>query len=260
MIDGWNTERVNRFRAEAASRGLPADEAEEWIRRTLPGVYWTQGGDGPLVARMGGDPLLPVDAPDPRYPFVASVDCALLPPGAAGLPLPADGHLLFFAEPSLDFRGRVADAVRHVPAGTPTAARRSESWCEPFASQEMRTMWHHLSAPDPEGFAAARWDDPDDEQYERADELESAWTHVGGSWPVWTFALRGHPVVINDDPMFLARDGEPDAGDADDWVLLATWRCGEAVKALDGGVISWLIRRDDLASLRFDRVFAHVDM
>jgi hypothetical protein len=65
MIDDWNTDRVNRFRAEAASRGLPADEVEEWIRLTLPGVYWTQGGDGPLSARMGGDPLLPMDAPNP---------------------------------------------------------------------------------------------------------------------------------------------------------------------------------------------------
>ncbi|NED78063.1 DUF1963 domain-containing protein [Streptomyces sp. SID9944] len=260
MIDVWNTDRVNRFRAEATSRGLPADDVEEWIRRTVPGVYWTQGGDGPLSARLGGDPLLPADAPDPSFPFVASVDCALLPPGAAGLPLPSDGRLLFFAEPDLGFEGRVPDAVRHIPAGTPTAARRTDTGYEPFAPQDMRTMWHHLSPPDTESFAEARWEDPDDEQYALADELESAWTHVGGSWPVWTFALGGHPVVVHDDPLSLVRDAEPEAEDADDWVLLATWRCGQEVRELDLGVVSWLIRRRDLASLRLDRVHTHVAM
>lgn len=260
MIDDWNTDRVNRFRAEAESRGLPADEVERWIGLTLPGVYWTQGGDGPLSARMGGDPLLPVDAPDPSLPFVASVDCALLPPGTAGLPLPSEGHLLFFAEPSLDFEGRVSDAVRYVPAATPTVARRADSGYEPFAPQDMRTMWGHLSAPDPESFAEARWDDPDDERYELADELQSAWTHVGGSWPGWTFALRGNPVIRNDNPMDLARHSEPEGVDADDWVLLGTWRCAQEVKELDQGVISWLIPRQDLASLRFDRVYGHAGM
>jgi hypothetical protein len=58
----------------------------------------------------------------------------------------------------------------------------------------------------------------------------------------------------------LARGSEPEAGNAEDWVLLATWSCGEAVKELDMGVISWLIRRQDLASLRLERVYGHVDM
>ncbi|MBO8198505.1 DUF1963 domain-containing protein [Streptomyces smyrnaeus] len=259
MLDDWNTDRVNRFRAEAASRGLPTDEVDTWIRRALPGVYWASGGDGPVSARLGGAPLLPVDAPDPSFPFVASVDCALLPPGAAGLPLPSDGHLLFFADPDPGFTGPVSDAVRHVSAHTPTAAR-ADTGHEPFAPQEMCTTWHHLSPPDPESFAEARWEEPDDEQYELADELQSAWTHVGGSWPVWTFALGGHPIVINDDPLVLARDSEPEAEDADEWVLLATWRCDADVAELDLGVISWLIRRQDLASLRFDRVYGHVGM
>ena len=263
MIDDWNTDRVHRFRAEAAFRGLPAEEAEEWIRAAVPGTFFTQGGDGPLAARMGGDPVLPEGAPDPCHPLIARVDCALIPQSATGLPLPSAGHLLFFADLELGLHGPMSDAVCHVPAGTPAAVRRVETGYGPFESQDMRTTWHHLSPPMPESFAEARWDAPDDEEYELAEELESAWTHVGGSWPTWTFALGAHPVVINDDPLLLARDDESETGDTaadtDDWVLLATWRCGEQVRELDSHVVSWMIRRQDLASLRFDRVYGHVD-
>ncbi|WP_421107649.1 hypothetical protein [Streptomyces sp. NEAU-S77] len=63
--------------------------------------------------------------------------------------------------------------------------------------------------------------------------------------------------------LLLARDDESETGDTaadtDDWVLLATWRCGEQVRELDSHVVSWMIRRQDLASLRFDRVYGHVD-
>lgn len=27
-------------------------------------------------------------------------------------------------------------------------------------------------------------DDPDDEEYQLADDLQDAWTQVGGSWPI----------------------------------------------------------------------------
>ncbi|MFC9064218.1 DUF1963 domain-containing protein [Streptomyces harbinensis] len=204
----------------------------------------------------GGDPVLPDNAPDPCHPLIARVDCPLIPPGATGLPLPAAGHLLFFADPELGLRGPMSDAVRHVPAGTPAAVRRVTAGRGPFEPQDMRTMWHHLSPPMPESFAEARWEDPDDEEYELAEELESAWTHVGGSWPTWTFALGAHPVVINDDPLRLVGDEAPDGGD---WALLATWRCDERAGGLDAAVVSWMIRRQDLASSRFDRVYVHVD-
>ncbi|MET2719037.1 DUF1963 domain-containing protein [Streptomyces harbinensis] len=256
MIEDGNTGRADRFRAEAASRGLPAREAEAWIRATVPGTFVAQGGDGPLAVRMGGDPVLPDNAPDPCHPLIARVDCPLIPPGATGLPLPAAGHLLFFADPELGLRGPMSDAVRHVPAGTPAAVRRVTAGRGPFEPQDMRTMWHHLSPPMPESFAEARWEDPDDEEYELAEELESAWTHVGGSWPTWTFALGAHPVVINDDPLRLVGDEAPDGGD---WALLATWRCDERAGGLDAAVVSWMIRRQDLASSRFDRVYVHVD-
>ncbi|WP_344524650.1 DUF1963 domain-containing protein [Streptomyces albiaxialis] len=263
MIDDWNTDRVRRFRAEAASRVLPAEEIEEWIRAAVPGTFFTQGGDGPLAARMGGEPVLPEDAPEPRHPLIARVDCALIPRSATGLPLPPEGDLLFFADLELGLHGPMNDAVCHVPAGTPATVRHAETAYGPFVPQDMRTMWHHVSPPMPESFAEARWDEPDDEEYELAEELQSAWTHVGGSWPTWTFALGAHPVVLNDDPLLLARDDAAETGDAaadpDDWAVLATWRCGEQIPELDSRVVTWMIRRQDLASLRFDRVYGHVD-
>ena len=80
-------DRLIRFRAEAASRGLPSEEVEEWIRVTLPAVYMAEGGDGALVARVGGDPLLPHGVPKPSDPFVASVDLAALPPKGGYCPM-----------------------------------------------------------------------------------------------------------------------------------------------------------------------------
>ncbi|KOT48297.1 hypothetical protein ADK43_38145, partial [Streptomyces rimosus subsp. rimosus] len=74
-------DRMNRFRAEAASRNLPSKEVEEWIRLARPAVYAAEGGDGPPAARIGGDPLLPHGVPKPSDPFVASIDLAALPPG-----------------------------------------------------------------------------------------------------------------------------------------------------------------------------------
>ncbi|EPH41372.1 DUF1963 domain-containing protein [Streptomyces aurantiacus] len=72
------------------------------------------------------------------------------------------------------------------------------------------------------------------------------------------------------DPVHYARDPE-DAGpsaqdvtahgeDADDWALLASWRCGEDVTELDSGVAHWVVRRRDVAARRFDRVHRYVEM
>ncbi|WP_381562062.1 DUF1963 domain-containing protein [Streptomyces eurythermus] len=260
-------DRLNRFRAEATSRGLPSEEVEEWIRVALPAVYLAEGGDGPLVARAGGDPLLPHGVPKPSAPFVAAVDLAALPPGATGLPLPADGHLLFFADSEVSIKGQVPDAVMYVPAGTPTAPSPLEdSGRKPYRPRELRTVWHQPSAQMPESFAIDRWGDfPDDEHFELADELDDAWAHVGGYRPPWALQIGGHPVSPQNDPVHYARDpGEADSSadgeDAGDWALLATWRYGDDVTELDSGVAHWVIRHRDLAARRFDRVHRYVEM
>jgi hypothetical protein len=114
---------VTRFRGEAAARGLPPDTVEYWIRSARPAMYLAEGGEGPLAAQFGGDPLLPDGAPEPYGSFVAAVDCALLPPNATGLPLPPDGQLLFFADADAVTDGTWPGLVTYVPPGTPTARR-----------------------------------------------------------------------------------------------------------------------------------------
>ncbi|MEU7199468.1 DUF1963 domain-containing protein [Streptomyces sp. NPDC045470] len=266
-------DRMNRFRAEAISQGLASEEVEEWIRGTLPAVYLAEGGDGPLVARVGGNPLLPHGVVKPSDPFVASVDLAALPPGATSLPLPADGHLLFFSGTDVQgIEGQVPDAVLYVPAGTPaTPTFLEHSRREPYRPRELRTLWHQPSAQMPESFALDRWGDvPEDEQFELADELSDAWAHVGGYRPSWVLQIGGHPVSPQNDPVHYARTpeetgpceqgGTAPEEDAGDWALLATWRCGDDVTELDSGVAHWVIRHRDLAARRFDRAHRYVEM
>ncbi|MYY87100.1 DUF1963 domain-containing protein [Streptomyces sp. SID335] len=266
-------DRMNRFRTEAASQGLPSQEVEEWIRVARPAAYLAEGGGGPLVARIGGDPMLPHGVPRPSEHFVASVDLAVLPPDATDLPLPADGHLLLFSGTDMHgIGGPVPDAVLYVPAGAPTTRSPLEhSWRAPYRPRELRTLWHQPSAQMPESFALDRWGSfPEDEQFELADELSDAWAHVGGHRPAWALQIGGHPVSPQNDPVHYARDPEdagPSAQDgtahgevADDWALLASWRCGEDVTELDSGVAHWVVRRRDVATRRFDRVHRYVEM
>ncbi|MFH9009651.1 DUF1963 domain-containing protein [Streptomyces afghaniensis] len=258
------TDRLHRFRAEAASRGLSPQDVEEWIRVALPTVYMAQGGDGPLVAQVGGDPVMPHSAPEPRLPFVASVDLAALADAGRHLLLPSDGHLLLFAEPDLDdFQGLVHDAVMYVPAGTPTTRRPVEdSRRKPYRPRQLHTLWHQLCSQTDASFAEDRWGDPDEHQYALAEELNNAWSRTGGWRPPWDLQVGGHPIVFQNDPVHWARGSTPDSEDAlgDEWTLLATWRCGDDVTELDAGIIHWVIRRGDLAALRFDRVHGYVDI
>ncbi|MER6075338.1 hypothetical protein ABT187_42485 [Streptomyces sp. NPDC001817] len=149
-------------------------------------LYLAEGGDGPLVARVGGDLMLPHGAPRPSDPFMGCVDLAALPPGVTGLPLPADGHLLLFSGTDVHgIGGQVSDAVLYVPAASPTTPSLLEhSRREPYRPRELRTVWHQPSAQMPENFALDRWGEfPEDEQFELADELADTWAHVGGYRP-----------------------------------------------------------------------------
>jgi hypothetical protein len=253
---------ISRFRAETEARGLPSDEVEEWIRIARPAVYASEDGDGPIAVRLGGSPMLPDDFPEPDAQFVAAVDCAALPPSGTDLPLPPDGQLLFFAEPDVASTGVLPDQVVYVPAGTPTTERPIEtSWHAAYEPRQLRGIRHQLSWPHDEGGDY----DQDGKWQERRNEPAAVWSEVVGRGPGWTLQIGGHPIIANWDPVEVAREELPvgDASgqaDADDWVLLATWQCGEDVDELDHGLIHWVIRRQDLADLRFDRVYLYVDM
>ncbi|MEV0680095.1 DUF1963 domain-containing protein [Actinosynnema sp. NPDC050436] len=121
-----------RFRRAAADRGIPADEVEKFIDQLRFEILLgsTEPGEE-VVGQNGGLPRLPVGAQWPSsgsglpLPFIASVDCAVLP-RAEGLPLPEDGSLLFFLHHEEDYPvplgvdgPEYARAV-YVPAGTET--------------------------------------------------------------------------------------------------------------------------------------------
>jgi hypothetical protein len=55
--------------------------------------------DAPVAGQYGGYPHLPPDVEwSGSEDFIASVDCAAIPVGELDIPLPEDGHLLFFAD------------------------------------------------------------------------------------------------------------------------------------------------------------------
>ncbi len=143
----------------------------------------------------------------------------------------------------------------YVPAGTQTLPRSFDaSWPEAYPERQLRTLWHQLCWPS------------EDEDEETVDRLDEAWSHVVGWRPDWTVQIGGHANIVNWDPVDVARErasghGAEPAQDADDWTLLATWAYGEDLEEyLDTGLIHWVIRRRDLAALRFDRVCLYVDM
>ncbi|CAM4081757.1 DUF1963 domain-containing protein [Kibdelosporangium persicum] len=124
-------DRYEQFRRAAIDRGIPDDEVGKFADQLRFAVWTAASGSGEeVVGQRGGLPRLPVgmEWPGGGYPlpFIASVDCALLP-RAEGLPLPVDGTLLFFlhheadvqAHPNTDKPGFAR--VLYVPAGTDTA-------------------------------------------------------------------------------------------------------------------------------------------
>jgi Domain of unknown function (DUF1963) len=99
------------------------------------------------------------------------------------------------------------------------------------------------------------------------DQLAAAWSDAAGWRPDWTLQVGGHPNFHHWNPFEAAREapagddsGENGAEDASDWALLATWWTGEDVRGLDFGLVHWVIRRRDLAALRFDWVYLYIDM
>ncbi|HWO68046.1 MAG TPA: DUF1963 domain-containing protein [Umezawaea sp.] len=126
-------DRYEQFRRAAVGQGIPSDEVDKFVDQ-LRFAIWAGGGarDEGAIGQVGGLPRLPVGVEWPSggsgtpLPFIASVDCALLP-RAEGLPLPEDGSLLFFlhheedVEDLPDTDGPGFARVLYVPVGTDTA-------------------------------------------------------------------------------------------------------------------------------------------
>ncbi|MGP2442438.1 DUF1963 domain-containing protein [Streptomyces sp. JW3] len=258
MFENKLAAAADLFRPQAAARNLPSEDVEAFIRGVRPAIHLAEG-DGPLcVGRMGGSPLLPHDAPEASLPFVFSIDCALLPAGATDLPLPADGHLLFFAWID-DGRGDGDASACYVPAGTPTTARpdaEPSSARAPYRERPLRMVGSGLSAPDSYDFAAQRWgEERDSEQQDTAHMLAETWQRATDPHHVdlhGFITLGGNPADSEVQELLEGEDG-------DDWECLAGWTCGDEDLggAMESASVVWAIRRQDPAARRFDRVFGY---
>ncbi|WP_392671228.1 YwqG family protein [Streptomyces sp. LN785] len=269
---------------ELAHEHLPSDIAEQWLGLLRPGFRLepATGADEP-AGRLGGLPELPADVEWPSWEghgplsFIASVDCAALPAGVLDIPLPEDGTLSFFY-----FDGRLDDGdalvlpeerdswagarVIHVPGGSACATRKAPAELPPYpqvwltarATGTATDPWH----PDVrEAFAPeapfGRYDHPVCAQ----EFLDALGDHDG----VAGHRIGGHarsiqnPVeieiaaAVRDEPLSW---NDPELSrEAREWLLLAQFDSDTAADMMwgDSGVLYWLIRRQDLADLRFDR-------
>jgi hypothetical protein len=140
--------RYEQFRRAAIDRGVPEDEARAFTDQLRFSIWLGAGGpDEQAAGQEGGLPRLPVGEEWPGradgspLPFIASIDCAALP-RAEGLPLPADGTLLFFLHHEDDVEDEAHTEVPkharalHVPAGIETAV------ASPPPDHDTRTFFH----------------------------------------------------------------------------------------------------------------------
>jgi hypothetical protein len=237
------------FRSQAAASNLPPQTVEAFIRGVRPAIHLAESNGPRCVGQRGGEPLL-----------VFSIDCALLPKGVTDLPLPCDGQLLFFAGVEWDGNGAgiTSDAVRYIPAGTPTRPRSSTGPSpsqSPDRQRPLSIVGSGLSAPEPYDFARQHWgEEHDKEQQYLALKLDEVWQQATDPHRVDLSAsiqFGGNPIATELDELLENEDGE-------DWVNLATWICGdEDLDSMESATIVWAIQRHDLAALRFDRVFTH---
>ncbi|MGP4046541.1 DUF1963 domain-containing protein [Streptomyces sp. 2A115] len=253
-MNAETSKKLGPFREEALRQGIPSDDVERWTGIARQCATLGPDGDGPVVAQVGGHPMLPADAPDYEFPFVASIDCAALPREATDLPLPPDGHLLLFVE----YEEPEGEVV-YVPAGTAVSERRpteENDWFPVYSQSRLRlsvdpSLPNHGSAIRPE--------------HPHGEALGGVWwktcTDIQSNGPL---QIGGYPWSWNNDPVQDAEmwaateDTAPQSPKDQDWVLLAEWSAD--VEELDQGLIHWVIRRDDLAALRFDRVHVCMDM
>ena len=270
-----NVQILDQIRAEALERNIPAADVERWMGLVRPCALLTGSGDGPVVGRFGGPVLLPADAQDPRFPLIATIDCAALPAEVTDLPLPSDGRLLLFGFPESDGNdGSMGDVV-YVPAGADVSERATYPPHYPFDEnseiyQEFPQGEMYLTADISLPFVGvvelqeAPWSAPLP-GHPRSEELAEVWADQWGGAPL---VVGGYGTDFNGGDSLAAaaffavaaqqagiRPG-PTSDAAEDWVLLA--ECNVS-RPGGGAAIFWAIQRDDLISQHFDRAHVVVD-
>ncbi|GGL74875.1 hypothetical protein GCM10010129_18310 [Streptomyces fumigatiscleroticus] len=251
-------DRRQSFRADAIDAGVPEDIVDWALQLALPRVELRPEGHspGPVVGQYGGLPSLPADVEWSGYPhFIASVDCAALPPGAPDFPLPKDGHLLFFGtrgEPSWGPESEDSQGlVVHVPAGTVTEERRPD---ETHAEYVMEPFPLH-------GHVDWNMPDPGDDIIERDEERSRVWEeYEDGLWAdnsdAGHLTLGGHACAAYDDPCLAPYPGD----DEEPWRLLAQARVPlQGQEPTENGIF-WLMHPRDLAEGRFEKAKVRLEL
>jgi hypothetical protein len=238
---------LNAFRAHAMQEGIPSADIERWITATArPCATLSLHGDGPVVGRFGGPFAVPAGEPDPPGPLIASIDCAALPKEATDLPLPTDGHLLFFGFPEDD--SPFAKVV-YSPAGAILEERQENPWFR--EDQDQREIREQYSQGDLHLTLDVSLSGQPLPDHPLSDELAQAW--------IWRPVEHRHGGMLQiggyaDDDF--GGDWAPQlasaADDPDGWTLLADWRPDFYHR--EGYVIHWGIRRQDLAAQCFDEM------
>ncbi len=279
-------DRFRPFRERAKAKGIPADDVERWLTLVRPCATLASTADdefGPVVGRFGGPLLLPDGIPDPGHPFVASIDLAALPADATDLPLPPDGHLLFFALADDQRDHQSVGSVVHVPVGTQVSQRDKHAWnvheyeewdrefgklFEGYPEGELRaraevSLPHHTSV-----FPAGQQLRADIPGHPLCDDLVEAWQETkdgivqSGEMQIGGF---GDEEDVDVDPvdvsvrtaLYAVERGDwerPVSDDPADWVLLADWYA-PGLRHREGSTLHWVIQREDLIARRFERTF-----
>ncbi|WP_327330468.1 YwqG family protein (plasmid) [Streptomyces sp. NBC_01208] len=236
---------LDDYRAAARGRGVPEQVLDRALRLARPRLELRpmENSNAPVAGQYGGHPQLPPDVEWSGFPaFIASVNCAALPLGQLDIPLPEDGHLLFFAnigEPNYVPGPRKEGRVVHVPAGTATAERIPSEEERPYVFEphplRSRRDW---SVPAPINLTVdheiARLIDP-----YLADYVDE--TMYG------ELTLGGYSSVIHHDP------APWPATDQESLILLARADY-ELVNNPLTCAASWLIHPRDLAEKNFENV------
>ena len=264
MMPDMDTHYLQVWREQAREHGIPEPDIDQWLGLARP-LLWLHkvqddpaAANAPVVGYRGGHPSLPLDVEWPGGPdFVASVDCAALPSDLRGFPLPEDGHLLFFH--NTEYMGPECDSpdddgrVLYIPAGTATAERvintgrhlKVEPERIPLQCSPCWDPPHDCCGPIPDGFGQLTQHLEDPRPAYLRNGADDAML-LGGYCTTWTV-----------DRCELAEYTDPEHKK---WRRLAFMPRDlimneEALPFL----VHWIIREDDLAGKRFDRVKTYAE-
>ncbi|MET9670316.1 DUF1963 domain-containing protein [Streptomyces sp. NPDC006475] len=259
-------------------RLLPGEAKDRWLSLLRPSIGLDLGdGEGPVVGHLGGLPELPKDTPWPLWQdrplaLMASLDCALLPRDESDIPLPEDGTLLFFRFESEedpgefinfyigdeDFELGAGTKLLYIPASVPTRRRPAPEGRQVFERLPLRLNRVMLSMPDS---GDRRLRDADVDVPLKGDAGAKAFDAVGdlvhGLYGGHFMQIGGYADGYEgpEEDVLARRLLGPEATEeavrreASTLVLLACFEDDPAAN-----ILYWLIRREDLAARRFDKV------